>query len=188
MMFPTINATLTGVALMIMLGGQALAQKTPPPMAGPDEGPPPFMMPPSDGGPPGMGPRGERAWWKDPRLSQKLQLSDEQSRKIEKIVRDHQMQGIDLRAGVEKQDALLWELMEADTPDKEQVLAQVDKLSQARAQLEKSHIEMLLAVRRVLTAEQAKKLRDLPHNAGPQAPGFEPPVGAPPPPRGGPTE
>jgi Spy/CpxP family protein refolding chaperone len=136
------------------------------------------MLPPGEG------------WWKDPQIREKLQLSDEQRQKIEKIARDHQIQEIDLRADVEKQDAVLRTLMDSDSIDKAQVLAQVDKLSEARTRLEKSHVEMLLAIRKLLTAEQAKKLRDLvpPPQGGPQGRGFGPPEGAPGPPPGGPPE
>jgi Spy/CpxP family protein refolding chaperone len=135
-----------------------------------------------------MGSPGE-GWWKDPQLRQKLQLSDGQIQKIEKIAHDQHIQDIDLRAAVEKQDALLRTLLESDALDTPQALAQVDKLSEARARLEKSHVEMLLAIRKVLTAEQAKKLRDLPPMDGPQGPGFGPPNGRPGgPPEGGPGE
>jgi len=181
------KATLASLALVMLLAGQALAQEPPTPMSGPDQGPPPAMMPP-EGGPPAMGSHGERAWWRDPELRQKLQLSDDQSQKIEKIARDHQMRQIDLRAEIKKQDVLLQSLLEADTPDEAQVLAQVDKLSQARAQLEKSRVEMFLAIRHVLTADQVKKLRDLPHRVAMPGPGPEPPEGAPPAPPASPRE
>ena len=183
------KATLASLALVIMLGGQALAQEPSPPAPGPDQGPPPAMMPPPEGGPQGMLPPGE-GWWKDSQIRQKLELSDDQTKKIEKIARDQQIQAIDLHAAVEKQEALLRALMESDTPDQAQALAQVDKLSAARAQLEKARVETLLAIRKVLTAEQAKKLRELapPPQGGPQGPGFGPPEGAQGPPPGGPTQ
>jgi hypothetical protein len=41
------------------------------------------------------------------------------------------------------------------------VVAQIDNVAQARANLEKSNTLMLLAIRRVLTVEQWKKLKDL---------------------------
>src|SRR5208337_1966603 len=46
--------------------------------------------------------------------------------------------------------------------DEAQVIAQIDKVAQARANLEKSNAQMLLAIRRVLTVDQWKILRDLP--------------------------
>ena len=63
--------------------------------------------------------------------------------------------------------------MEGDQPDEAQVTAQIDKVAQARANLEKSNALMLLAIRRVLTIDQWKKLRDLlpgvsHYNGGPE--------------------
>lgn len=188
MKFPTKNVAVASMALVMTLGGWAFAQEPSGPPAGPDQGPPPEMMPPPEGPPPRMGPHEGGPWWNNPQLRLKLQLSDEQIQKIDKIARDQHLQEIDLRADVEKQDALLSALMESDAPDKSQALAQVDRLSEAHARLEKSQVETLLATRRVLTAEQAKKLRDLPPRAGGPGPGAEPPEGAPPPPPGGPTQ
>ena len=52
-------------------------------------------------------------------------------------------------------------------------------VTQARAKLEKSQVEMLLATRRVLTPEQAQKLRDLRPLHVPPGQGFGPPEGGP---------
>ncbi len=64
----------------------------------------------------------ERGWWKDPEVVQKLHLSDDQVRKLDKIDQDHQIQEIGLRADLEKQDAALRSQMETDPPDEAQVL------------------------------------------------------------------
>jgi transcriptional regulator with XRE-family HTH domain len=109
-----------------------------------------------------MGHRGPGKWWKDSELMRKIGVSDEQVQKIEKIFQDHRLQLIDLHAALEKQEAILEPLIEADQPDEAQVIAQIDKVAQARANLEKSNAQMLLAIRRVLTVDQWKKLRDLP--------------------------
>ena len=91
------------------------------------------------------------------------------------------MQLIDLHAALERAEAILDPLIEADQPDVAQVIAQIEKVAQARANLEKSDARMLLAIRRVLTVDQWKKLRNQPGILPPHAgPGFRPP--APPPP------
>lgn len=172
------KATIISFALAIVLCGQAKAQEPFPPPGGPDQGPPPSMMN-SPAGPPRMHAGPERGWWKDPELVQKLHVSDDQILKIERITQDHQIQEIDLRADLEKQDALLRFQMETDSPDEARALAQIDKVAQARANLEKSHVQMMLAARRVLTAEQAQTLRDLRRKAAPPAPRFGPPGGGP---------
>jgi Spy/CpxP family protein refolding chaperone len=114
---------------------------------------------------------------------QRIGVSDEQVQKIEKIFQDHRLQLIDLDADLQKQEATLEPLVEADQPDEAQVIAQIDKVAQARANLEKSNAQMLLAIRRVLTVDQWQKLRNLPgvspFRGGPRprppAPGFLPP-------------
>jgi Spy/CpxP family protein refolding chaperone len=122
-----------------------------------------------------------RKWWKDSALMQRIGVSDEQIQKIEKIFQDHRLQLIDLHAALEKQEAILEPLVEADQPDETQVTAQIDKVAQARASLEKSNAQMLLAIRRVLTIDQWKKLRDVPgvvpFHTGPE---LRPPAPAPP--------
>jgi hypothetical protein len=50
-------------------------------------------------------------------------------------------------------------MLDANPPDTPKVLAQIDKLVQARADLEKANARMLLGVRAVLTPEQWTKLR-----------------------------
>jgi Spy/CpxP family protein refolding chaperone len=108
-----------------------------------------------------MGHRGPGKWWKDSELMRKIGVSDEQVQEIDKIFQDHRLQLIDLHAALEKQEAILEPLIEAGQPDESQVVAQIDNVAQARANLEKSNTRMLLAIRRVLTVEQWKKLRDL---------------------------
>jgi len=183
------KATIVSFALAIVLCGHAMVRKAFLAFAAPGQHPPSSTMHSPAQGPPGMHPGAERGWWKDPELVQKLHVSDDQVQKIDKIAQAHEIQEIDLRADLEKQDAVLRFQMETDPPDEARVLTQIDKVTQARANLEKSHVQMILAVRRVLTTEQAQMLRDLRRKAAPAAPGFGPPEGGPGmPPGGGPRE
>lgn len=142
---------------------------------------PPMMGRPDEGRPPGMGLRLPGKWWKDSELMRKMGASGDQVQRIEKISQDYRIQLIDSRAALEKQEAILEPLLEADQPNESQVIAQIDKVAQARANVEKSHVQMLLAIRQVLTPEQWKKLRDVPGIAPFRAgPGFAPPAGPPP--------
>jgi len=54
----------------------------------------------------------------------------------------------------------LYELRKNDKPDEQQILTQIDRVAQARADLEKSAARMLLSIRRELTPDQVKKLAD----------------------------
>jgi len=120
---------------------------------------------------PGMGRSGigmpMGRWWKNSELVKRLGLSDSQVQQIEKAFQDHRSQLIDLNAALQKQELALEPLIEADRPDEAQVTAQIDRVAQARANLEKSHAQMLLAIRRVLTVEQWKQLRN---QSGPMGP------------------
>lgn len=101
-------------------------------------------------------------WWKNPASAQKLNLTDAQTRQLEKIYQDHRLQAIDQRAALEKEQAKLQPLLEADHPEEGQVTAQIDKVAQARANLEKSQALTVLAMRRVLTPDQWKQLQAQP--------------------------
>ena len=75
-------------------------------------------------------------------------------------------------------------LVSADQPDEAKILAQIDRVAQARAELEKANARMLLDIRRVLTPEQWQKLKaesPAPRPAGRRGP----PGGADPAPRPG---
>jgi Spy/CpxP family protein refolding chaperone len=164
--------TIASLALAIVFCGRAMVRNAILGFAAPGQGPAVSMMKSPAEGRPGMHPGAERGWWKDPELVQKLHLNDDQVQKLNKIAHDSQIHEIDLRADLEKQDAILRFQMEADSPDEAQVVAQIDKVTQARAKLEKSHMEMLLATRRVLTTEQAQKLRELRPKFAPPRPGL----------------
>jgi len=134
-------------------GGGAMGG-APCPMMGPGMGG--GMMGGHMGHGPGM-PMGR--WWKNSDLVKKLGLTDSQVQQIEKTFQDHRAQFIDLNAALQKQELAMEPLIEADRPDEAQVTAQIDRVAQARANLEKSHAQMLLGIRRVLTVEQWKQLR-----------------------------
>lgn len=112
----------------------------------------------------GAGPR----WWKNSDMVQKIGVSDAQVQQMENIFQENRIKLIDLKAGLEKQEARLEPLMQADNPDEGQIAGQIDKVAAARAELEKANALMLVSIRRVLTLDQWKKLQTLqPQSAGP---------------------
>ena len=112
-------------------------------------------------------------WWKNPMVVQRLALTPEQTKKMDGIFEQSRLQLIDLKANLEKQNALLEPLLSANPPDTVKALAQIDKVATARAELEKANAKMLLGIRGVLTPEQWTKL-----HAGHGAGGFGGPGGA----------
>jgi periplasmic protein CpxP/Spy len=148
------KATLV-LSTLLLGAGITFAQQAPP---GDNTAPPPPMghRPPMERafhvGPPGR-------WWNNPDIQQKLDLSADQQKRMDEIFQQNRLKLIDLHANVEKQEALLEPLLASDQPDESQVTAQIDRVAQARADLEKQNARMLLGLRRVLTADQWQKLK-----------------------------
>jgi protein CpxP len=176
----------TSALLSIPLGlalasGVALCQNAPPPGAPPDGAPPPM-----EGGRPPMerafhlGPHGR--WWNNPELVQKLGLTADQQKKMEVIFQQNRPSLMDLSSSLHKEETSMEPLLAADQPDEGKILAQIDRVAQARAELEKANARMLLGLRRVLTPDQWKTLQaEEPHmhyprfNQGPRNDSGPPP-------------
>ncbi len=106
-------------------------------------------------------------WWKNSDVVKQMGASDTQVQQIERIYQDNRMHLIDLKANLEKEEARLEPLVEADNPDEGLISSQIDKVAAARAELEKSNALMQVAIRRVLTLDQWKKLQSLQPALGP---------------------
>jgi Spy/CpxP family protein refolding chaperone len=98
-------------------------------------------------------------WWDNPHMALALSLTDDQKKKMDDIFQQHRLNLIDLHAALEKQEVLMQPMIEADQPDEAQTLAQIDKVAQARAELEKANARFLLAIRGKLTTDQWKQLQ-----------------------------
>ena len=98
-------------------------------------------------------------WWTRPEEIERLGLSADQRKNLNDILQQHRLKLIDLDATLQKEEVTLEPLVNADQPDDAKVLAQVDRVAQARAELEKANSRMLWQVRRVLTPDQWKLLQ-----------------------------
>lgn len=123
-----------------------------------DEQQEPYPRQPQPPQPPQPPQRDLGKWWKNSEIVQELQLTEVQITQIEKTFLEHRLKLIDLRYEVERQETLLQPLIEADRPDEAKVGAQIDLVLAARGRLEKENAMMMLAIRRVLSVEQWKKL------------------------------
>jgi Spy/CpxP family protein refolding chaperone len=101
-------------------------------------------------------------WWTRPEAAQRLGLTADQTKKMDDIFQQHRLKLIDLNAVVQKEEAIMEPLVSADQPDEAKIVAQIDKVAQARAELEKANARMLLGIRRLLTPEQWNKLKSEP--------------------------
>jgi len=105
-------------------------------------------------------------WWNNPRMMERLKLTDDQRKAFDQILLEHREKLIDLRANVEKAELAMEPLVQSDQPNEGAILAQIDKLAQARAELEKANARYLLALRSKLTPEQWKQMQELREGRG----------------------
>ena len=137
------------------------------------------------GGPMGgaMGFSVDRKWWQDTAVAQELNLTPAQIKRMDTVFEESKLRLIDARANVEKQEVLLEPLLSANPVNTAKASLQIDKVANARADLEKANAKMLLGIRGVLTADQWTKLNERHHGRGrdgfeyhgaPAAPGASP--------------
>jgi len=183
-----------GMAFAVTFAAVAASAQTPAPA-------------PTPGGPGGPGMAGHRPpmeramrgehgrWWNNPQVVEKLNLTDEQRKAMDDIYQQHREQLIDLRASVEKAVVAMEPMLSADQPNEAAVLAQIDKVAQARAELEKANARFLFELRAKLTPDQWKQVQEFRQShqgmrhqwrGRPGGPGSPDGKGAPPPPPPGP--
>ena len=98
-------------------------------------------------------------FWKRGDVRRKLELTEDQVRSLEQIFARNQQTLADLEADVKKKRADFDALLADDRDDDKRIMAEVDLLEQARADLGKARVTMLLAMRKNLTQAQRQKLR-----------------------------
>jgi Spy/CpxP family protein refolding chaperone len=122
-----------------------------------------------------FGAQGDRGrWWNNPKVIERFKLTDEQRKTFDGILLEHREKLIDLRASLEKSELELEPLIKDDQPNEGKILGQIDKVAQARAELEKANARYLLAIRAKLTPEQWKMVQAFRAGGGQQGRGWGP--------------
>jgi len=136
-----------------------------PGMGGPGLGPSPQVGPPSQRGPsaenrPGLqlGPPGR--WWDDHSVAKSLKLRPEQQSHMDAIFEQNRGALMQRFQGLQQAEMQLDALARSPAPDEAALDAQIDRVAQARAELEKVNTHMLLQIRREMDAEQIKRLEE----------------------------
>lgn len=155
---------------ILLFSGAFLDAQGPPPNG--HDHPPPR---PDWGGDPHQGPPRRSLlsvppgkWWWDPGLVRALDLTSDQQKRIDDIYQQNRDRLIALSAALQKEQSAFEPLLNTDQLDQTRAAAQIDRIAQARADLEKTNARMLLSFRGVLSREQWKRL---------QAPNWRPPPG-----------
>jgi periplasmic protein CpxP/Spy len=100
-------------------------------------------------------------FWRRDKVRDRLELTDDEIDKLENVVARNRDSLEDLETGVKRERATLDTLLRDDGTSEAAVLAQVDRVEQARARLGKARVTMLLEMRNILTPEQRRRLATL---------------------------
>jgi Spy/CpxP family protein refolding chaperone len=129
-------------------------------------------------------------WWSNPEMVKRLNLTTDQQRKMDDVLQQSRLKLIDLTASLQKEEVMMEDLMRGPQLDDAKILPAVDRIAQARAELEKANARMMLGIRHVLTPAQWEKLHTPPTPPNPpvaprapNAPNAPNPPNAPQPPR-----
>jgi periplasmic protein CpxP/Spy len=103
-------------------------------------------------------------WWNNPKIAEKLNLTEDQRKAMDEIYQQQREKLVDLRATVQKAEIEMEPLVRADQPNESAVMAQIDKVAQARAELEKANARFLFELRAKLTPDQWKQVQEFRQN------------------------
>jgi len=97
---------------------------------------------------------GVGAWWTNQALVARLGITDEQKTKLDRAFENHRLRLTQSSELVDKEEASLAKLLEAEPVDRNAILTQTDRVIQARSELERVNSAMTLEMREVLTRAQ----------------------------------
>ena len=98
-------------------------------------------------------------WWDRSDVIKRLKLKPEQRKQMDQVFQELRGRLMELNVSVDREEAALEPLMEASPLDDAKILPQIDRIAQARADLEKAEARLVLGLRHVLTADQWKSLQ-----------------------------
>lgn len=97
-------------------------------------------------------------WWDDHHTMRKLRISPDQQQRMDAIFEADKPALLDLYTRYQHQEAGLASLSHANLQDESKVFAAIDRVSQARSDLEKENTHMLLQIRQQLDPQQIDAL------------------------------
>jgi Spy/CpxP family protein refolding chaperone len=115
------------------------------------------------GGPRGGAPQPnpDAAWWTNTNLVAQLGLTEDQKARIERAFQNHRQNLTSWSRELERAEAQLARLLEADVIDRVSVTTQIQGVVHARGEMEKVNALMTLDMREVLTRAQWTQLQSL---------------------------
>ena len=105
---------------------------------------------------PQLGPAGR--WWDDKRFAKAITLRPDQQRRMDEIFESNKGQLLNLYANWQREESRLTSMTPAELQDESKIFANIDRVTQARADLEKENAHILLQIRHELDGDQLAKL------------------------------
>lgn len=143
-----------------MGGGMGMPEHTNPgtfPRGGP---------PPAEGNSPGssmrgglqLGPPGR--WWNDKKFAKSLGLNGDQQKRMDTVFGQNRDALLSRNDALQRAEGRLEAVTRSGKPSETAVFSEIDRVAQARADLEKAYAHMLLQLRDEMTPEQVGRLDD----------------------------
>lgn len=105
-----------------------------------------------------LGPSGR--WWDDTRFAKVLKIDSNQQHRMDGVFNANKNTLVNLYKAVQREDKQLSKISRVKNPDEVAIDQQIDRVTQARGELQKAEAHMLLEVRKELSPEQIAKLED----------------------------
>jgi Spy/CpxP family protein refolding chaperone len=97
-------------------------------------------------------------WWDDAKTMRKLNLRSEQQHKMDDIFEANKPTLLNLYGNLQREEAHLTSLPPGDLQDETKVFAAIDRVAQARTELEKAKVHVLLQIRQQMDPDQRTAL------------------------------
>lgn len=94
------------------------------------------------------------AWWNNQNLIARLGITEDQKAKLDRAFENHRQKLVSNTELLDKEEAQLARLLEAEPIDRNAILGQTDRVIQARDELERVNSAMTLEMREALTRAQ----------------------------------
>jgi Spy/CpxP family protein refolding chaperone len=105
-----------------------------------------------------LGPPGR--WWDDKHFAKTLHLRPDQQKRMDGLFEENRTNLVSRYQTLQQEEAKMETLSHAETLDETTLFAQIDRVSQARADLEKANTHLMLQVRKEMDAGQIARLQD----------------------------
>ena len=105
-----------------------------------------------------LGPPGR--WWDDSHFAQDLHLRPEQQKRMDSIFEENRGNLVSRYTALQQEESRMEALSRAQNPNEPELDAQIDRVSRARADLEKANTRLLLQIRRQMDADQIARLEE----------------------------